>query len=199
MVRWHQMAETVMIHPSGGSQRQATTNAVGAEPVAVSRRLRRSYEAGHSPKLLVLVDDTEDCGKAVYYASRRAARIRAKLVLLRVIAPSYGELEWLSVAEVIRSEAQQEAQQLLDRFATLAQSVAAELPETVIRQGNNAREIFKLIESDEDIAVLVLAAGPSNKGPGPLVSELARTAGAYPVPIVIVPAHLGDAELDALS
>jgi hypothetical protein len=31
------------------------------------------------------------------------------------------------------------------------------------------------------------------------VSELARTAGAYPVPIVIVPAHLGDAELDALS
>ena len=198
MVPWHQMAETVMIHPSGGSQQQAT-NAVGAEPVPVSRRLRRSYEAGHSPKLLVLVDDTEDCGKAVYYASRRAARIRAKLVLLRVIAPSYGELEWLSVAEVIRSEAQQEAQQLLDRYATLAQSVAAELPETVIRQGNSAREIFKLIETDEDIAVLILAAGPSNKGPGPLVSELARTAGTYPVPIVIVPAHLGDAELDALS
>jgi nucleotide-binding universal stress UspA family protein len=194
MVRWHQMAETV------GSQQQAT-NAVGGEPVPVSRRLRRSYEAGHSPKLLVLVDDTEDCGKAVYYASRRAARIAAKLVLLRVIAPSYGELEWLSVAEVIRSEAQQDAQQLLDRYATFAQSVAAQLPETVIRQGNTntAREIFKLIETDEDIAVLVLAAGPSNKGPGPLVSELARTAGTYPVPIVIVPAHLGDAELDALS
>ena len=192
------MAETVMIPPSGGSQQQAT-NAVGAEPNHVSRRLRRSYEAGHSPKLLVLVDDTEDCGKAVYYASRRAARIGAKLVLLRVIAPSHGELEWLSVAEVIRSEAQQEAQLLLDRYATLAQSVAAELPETVIRQGNTAREIFKLIEVDEDIAVLVLAAGPSNKGPGPLVSELARTAGTYPVPIVIVPAHLGDTELDALS
>lgn len=192
------MAETVTIDLSGGSQQQAT-DAVGAEPVPVSRRLRRSYEAGHSPKLLVLVDDTEDCGKAVYYASRRAARIGAKLVLLRVIAPSYGELEWLSVAEVIRSEAQQDAQQLLDRYATFAQSVAAELPETVIRQGNAAREIFKLIETDEDIAVLVLAAGPSNKGPGPLVSELARTAGTYPVPIVIVPAHLGDAELDALS
>jgi nucleotide-binding universal stress UspA family protein len=192
------MAETLMTHASGGSPRQATTE-VGAEPVAVSRRLRRSYEAGHTPKLLVLVEDTEDCGKAVYYASRRAARIAAKLVLLRVIAPSYGELEWLSVAEVIRSEAQQDAQQLLDRYATLDRSVAAEVPETVIRQGITAREIFKLIETDEDIAVLVLAAGPSNKAPGPLVSELARTAGTYPVPIVIVPAHLGDAELDALS
>jgi hypothetical protein len=101
----------------------------------------------------------------------------------------------------LRSEAQQDAQQLLDRYATFAQSVAAELPETVIRQGNTntAREIFKLIETDEDIAVLVLAAGPSNKGPGPLVSELARTAGTYPVPIVIVPAHLGESSMRCLD
>jgi len=49
------------------------------------RKLRRSYEAGHNPKLLVLVDEMEDCGKAVYYASRRATRIGGKIVLLRVI------------------------------------------------------------------------------------------------------------------
>jgi hypothetical protein len=32
-----------------------------------------------------------------------------------------------------------------------------------------------------------------------LISDLARTAGAYPIPIVIVPAHLSERELDALS
>jgi nucleotide-binding universal stress UspA family protein len=165
----------------------------------VTRRLRRSYEVGHSPKLLVLVDDSEDCSKAVYYASRRAARIGANLVLLRIIEPSPGELAWLGVAEVMHSEAQQEAQQLLDRYAALVRSTTNNLPEMMIRQGEAAREIFKLIEAEEDIAMLVLAAGASNKGPGPLVSELARTAGTYPIPVVIVPAHLSHAELDALS
>jgi hypothetical protein len=72
-------------------------------------------------------------------------------------------------------------------------------PETAIRHGHTVEEIFKLIEADEDIAVLILAAGSSKKGPGPLVSDLARTAGTYPIPVVIVPAHLSDAELDALS
>ena len=47
--------------------------------------------------------------------------------------------------------------------------------------------------------MLVLAAGSSQKGPGPLVGELGRTAGTYPLPVVIVPAHLNEEELDALS
>ena len=37
-------------------------------------RKRRSYEAGHKPKFLVVIDDTEECDRAVYFASQRAAR-----------------------------------------------------------------------------------------------------------------------------
>jgi hypothetical protein len=47
--------------------------------------------------------------------------------------------------------------------------------------------------------MLVLAAGASHDNPGVLVADLARSAGSYPVPVVIVPAHLSDEELDALS
>ena len=47
--------------------------------------------------------------------------------------------------------------------------------------------------------MLVLAAGSSQTGPGPLIAELGRTAGTYPLPVVIVPAHLSEDELDALS
>ena len=38
-------------------------------------RRRRSYEAGHKPKLLVVVDDTAECDRAVYFAAgeRRAS------------------------------------------------------------------------------------------------------------------------------
>ena len=89
--------------------------------VAARRRLRRSYEAGHRPKFLVLVDDAEDCAKAVYYASRRAMRVAAA-------------------------------------------------------------EIFRLIQADEDISMLVLAAGTAHHSPGPLIAELGRTAGTYRFP-----------------
>jgi hypothetical protein len=45
----------------------------------------------------------------------------------------------------------------------------------------------------------VLAAGTGKEGPGPLVSNLAKTAGAFPIPVAIVPGHLSDEEIDASS
>ena len=72
-------------------------------------------------------------------------------------------------------------------------------PECVIREGEVSGEILRLIEEDEDIAILVLAAAADNEGPGPLVSSLGKTAGSFPVPIAIVPGHLTDEELDAMS
>ena len=154
-------------------------------PGPASRRKRRSYEAGHKPKFLVVVDDSAECDRAVYYASRRALRIGGNVVLLRVVDP--------------RAEALMEAQTLLDKYVDRANGMAGLTPQTVVREGADAEEIFRLIDADEDIARLVLAAGSTEKGPGALVSDLARTAGTYPIPIVIVPGHLTDEELDALS
>jgi hypothetical protein len=56
-----------------------------------------------------------------------------------------------------------------------------------------------LIEDDEDIAILVLAAGSGKEGPGPLVSALVKTAGEYPIPVAIVPGNLSDEDLDSMS
>ena len=69
----------------------------------------------------------------------------------------------------------------------------------MIREGDTPEQIVKLIEEDEDISVLVLAAGLGTEGPGPLVSTLGKTVGTFPIPIAIVPGHLVDEELDAMS
>ena len=68
-------------------------------------RRRRSYEAGHKPKLLVVIDDTEECDRAVYFASRRAARIGGNVVILRVIETHDQGQQWLGVADIMRAEA----------------------------------------------------------------------------------------------
>jgi len=162
-------------------------------------RKRRSYEAGHRPKLLVVIDDTEECDRAVYFASRRAARIGGEVVMLRVIETHDQSQQWLGVADVMRAEAHEEAEAQLDKYVARARSIAGITPERVVREGDKAEEILRLIDEDEDIFILALAAGIGSEGPGPLVTTIGRTAGDFPIPIAIVPGHLTDDEIDALS
>src|SRR5260370_1330800 len=46
---------------------------------------RQSYETGHKPKCLVIVDDTAEWDRAVYYASRWAIRGGRRVGMPRVI------------------------------------------------------------------------------------------------------------------
>src|ERR1700694_33854 len=160
---------------------------------------RRSYETGHKPKCLVIVDDTAEWDRAVYYASRWAIRVDGGVVMLRIIETEDQNQQWLGVADIMRAEAHEEANAALDKAAGRANGVAGITPERAIREGPPIEEILKLIDEDEDIAILVLAAGTEAEGPGPLVSNIGHTAGQFPIPVAIVPGHLSDAELDALS
>jgi hypothetical protein len=162
-------------------------------------RQRRSYESGHKPKYLVIVDDSPECDRAIYYAARRVSRIGVGMIMLRVIDIEDRNQQWLGVADIMRAEAYEEANEALDRATGRASNVAGITPERAIREGSWTEQILKLIDEDEDIAILILAAGTAKEGPGPLVTAIARTAGEFPIPLAIVPGHLSDEELDALS
>ncbi len=162
-------------------------------------RKRRSYESGHKAKYLVVIDDSSECDRAVYYAARRAARTNGGMIMLRVIETGDRNQQWLGVADIMRAEAHEAANAALDRAAGRANAVAGITPGRAIREGDPSAEILALIDEDEDIAILVLAAGTETEGPGPLVSGIGKTAGQFPIPVAIVPGHLSDEELDALS
>jgi nucleotide-binding universal stress UspA family protein len=160
---------------------------------------RRSYEPGHRPKFLAIADDTPECSRAVRYATRRVARTGSKLVLLTIIPPQEAP-QLLGVAALMKAEAEAEAQELLDGYVAQAQAIASVVPETALRSGDRAAAIRDLIAKDEDIAVLVLAAGTGKEGPGPLVELLAgKASGSFPIPIAIVPGHLTDEEIDSMA
>ena len=160
---------------------------------------RRSYETGHRPKFLAVVDDSAECAKAVRFAARRCARVGAAMVLLGVVTPPEHET-WLGVGEVMQAEAEEEAEKLIDAAAAAVRALAGIEPEKIVRTGDKADEVVKLIEADEDISLLVLAAGTGRDGPGPLVSALAgKSAGTFPIPVAIVPGFLEDEEIDALA
>ncbi|HEY5167523.1 MAG TPA: universal stress protein [Pseudolabrys sp.] len=160
---------------------------------------RSSYEIGHKRKYLVVIDDTEECDRAVYWAAKRAGRTKSQIVMLRVLETGERNQQWLGVADIMRAEALEAANAALDKYAARTKQIARIKPDRVIREGNTAEEIAKLIDEDADIGILVLAAGTGKDGPGPLVSDIAKTAGTFPIPVAIVPGHLSDDDLEAMS
>jgi nucleotide-binding universal stress UspA family protein len=119
---------------------------------------RKSTAAGHRRKFLVVVDETPECTRALHFAARRALHTGGALLLLYVIVPSEFT-QWSGVENIMRAEAMEEAEKTLARFADMARQHSLVEPEMVIREGNRSEEIVRLIEADEDIAILVLAAG----------------------------------------
>ena len=162
----------------------------------VSRRLSR--EAGHRRKFLAIVDETPECERAIAYAGRRAKSTGGMLVLLFVI-DSADFQQWLGVEQIMREEARNAASAALDAQAATVREMIGLEPELVIREGVPIEEIHKLIEEDQDIAILVLAAGNAKEGPGPLVSSVAGKGAAFPIPVTVVPLNLSDEDIESLA
>src|SRR6201996_3649023 len=160
---------------------------------------RRSYETGHRPKCLVVVDETAEWDRAVYYASRGALRVGGGVVMLRIIEIEDQNQQWLGVADIMRAEAQEDADAALDRAAGRTNRIAAITPERVIREGDPIEQILDVIDGDADIAMLVLAANPGAEGPGPIVTMIAGVVGSFPIPVMMISGDLDEADIDALS
>jgi nucleotide-binding universal stress UspA family protein len=99
----------------------------------------------------------------------------------------------------MREEAVAAANAALDKAATKVREKLGIEPELVVREGAPTEEITKLIEEDQDIAILVLAAGSSKEGPGPLVSSIAGKTAAFPIPVTVVPLNLSDEDIESLA
>lgn len=163
---------------------------------------RRVYEQGHLRKFLVIVDDLPEVETALYFAASRIEHSSGQLVMLYVIEPQDYQ-HWVGVRQVQLEEETNKAKAVfrLNRRKLNNAGFEAIVCEEVIREGKKADEILKLIDQDEDIAVLVLGAASDAKGPGPLVSSLAagKAAGTYPIPITIVPGDLSLDDVRALA
>lgn len=148
-------------------------------------------------KFMVVVDETPECMNALRFAARRAQKTGGGVVMLYVIAPDDFQ-HWMGVAELMRQEARDAAEQRLSELATELHDLSGVTPEFVIREGNRAEEVLALIEEDVEVGVLVLGAG-EGESPGPLVSQLvSRMGGRMPIPVTVVPGAMSMERIDAV-
>ena len=152
----------------------------------------------HRSKFLVIVDDSEELAVAVRFASMRALNTKGGIVLLKIIEHSDPQ-HWQSVEEIILQEAREEAQEKLKKWSKIINDLSGITPELCVKEGIASEKIIEVLEDDDAVRFLVLAASSGEK-PGPLVSVLAgQKSGKLPVPIVIVPQDLSDEAIDDLA
>lgn len=147
-------------------------------------------------KFLVVIDKTPECRVAVRFAARRAQHTAGRMTLLCVTAP-VDFSQWGGVEEIMMDEAHQDAEALVYDAAKTINELTGLVPELIIEHGEAAESLMELIRRDRDISILVLAAGTSKDGPGPLVKLFATKVQA--IPVTIVPGNLSDAEVDELA
>lgn len=148
---------------------------------------------------LVVVDESPEMGNALRYACRRAKRTGGRVALLYVMPPPEGQT-WGGVADLMRQEARQKAEQVVARHVDVVADMTGLPPAIHIREGMARDELIKLLAEERSISVLVLAASSSNEGPGPLVSAFTGRSGSQlRIPLTIVPGALSEAEIDAIA
>ena len=100
----------------------------------------------------------------------------------------------------MREERREEAERILQGLASDVNDLTGSMPVLYLREGKPVDELEKLIQEEPNIRILVLGAGTSKKGPGPLVASLVgKFSGQFPIPITVVPGNLSLEQVDALT
>lgn len=149
-------------------------------------------------KFLVVLDDSRECLNAMRFAAMRAAHTGGGVAVLSVIPPDEFN-HWIGVGDIMREEARERIHAHFEVFAKWMRDKQGVDPELIIREGDAVAEILAQVKDDPDIGVLVLGAAEDKKGPGPLVSNLTRSAGTLPIPITIVPGDLSKERLELIT
>src|SRR5579859_2013675 len=124
----------------------------------------------HERVFLVVVDDSPELQVALRYASLRALHTGGRVALLHVVEPTDRQ-HWMALESLMRDEKRQEAEQLMERYASEVATQTGSLPAVYIREGMVRDELLTLIDEDPSISILVLAASAAAEaGPGPLIS-----------------------------
>ncbi len=159
-------------------------------------------EEQHTPppgKFLVCVDKSDVSRVALHFACVKAKKRGGLVDMLHVIEPPADFQGLAAVAEKIREERREEAEELMQALAEEAGKVGI-TPSILLREGSIGEQIIEVAQEDFDINMLVLGASPSGSGSGRIISWLAGQLGdKLLIPLMLVPGNLTEQQIEELS
>ena len=141
--------------------------------------------------ILVIADDSPEMEIALEYACARSKKTSRKIIIATFIEP-LDVLTTQGVTEIMKNEAREEAENLLQKAASHVKNKTGEMPLWHLEKGETIAELKKLLEEEEKINVLVLAANsdPKNKESNMIINSLvSQEITNIKVPVMIVPGN----------
>ena len=141
--------------------------------------------------ILVIADNSPEMEIALEYACARSKKTGRKIIIVTFIEP-LDVLTTQGVTEIMKNEAREEAEKLLNKASSYVKNKTGDIPALAMREGETITELKKLIEEEENINVLVLAANsdPKNKKSNVIINSLvSQEITDMRVPVMIVPGN----------
>ncbi len=170
--------------------------------MAVATTVNHSIVGRESGReFLVVIDDSEELASVIRYTCNRARHTGGKVALLYVIDMEQDRefQHWQFVGNLLEQEAQEAAENVLNRHAQQIKRDSGSDPIQYIRNGKTRNELFSLVQEHPEISILVLGSATGEK-PGPLVEAVTgKFAGQLGIPVTVVPGSLSEDEIDRLT
>lgn len=165
------------------------------ENVERSKKGRR----GDGGVYLVMADESEEFSVALRYAARMAENNRGRLAILYV-SDLQDFQHWGNIESKMRRELRERSETQLWSVAKKVNDLNGMMPILYVAEGDRSDALVDVINGDLSIKMLVLAAGTSPSGPGPLVSYFTgKGISRLRIPLVVVPGHLEPQKIDAIA
>ena len=149
--------------------------------------------------ILVIADGSKEMEVALQYACARAKKTNRKVIIATFIEP-LDVLTTQGVTEIMQNEAREEAELKLQQASRIVKESTGIMPVLHVRKGEVIPELIKLIEEEENINVLVLAANVDEKGPGPIISSLvSKEYSRLRIPVMIVPGNFSKDHISLIT
>ena len=150
-------------------------------------------------KFLIVIDESKELEKAIYFAANRAIHTEGELSLLYIVDPAVNA-QWSRIENLIEQEATSEAKKLCRIWSQKIKSRFGIESEVIIKIGDRCEELLKLVEEDKNIRFLVLASSANNEEPGPLIKALTgKKIKDLSIPMVVIPGSLSEKEIDLIA
>lgn len=151
--------------------------------------------------ILVIADNSEEMNIALEYACARSKKTGRKIIIATFIEP-LDVLTTQGVLEIMKNEAREEAEKTLHKAATTVKNSTGIIPILHTREGEIISELKKLIEEEQNINVLVLAANTDDKAknPGPIINALVtKEISTLRIPVMIVPGNFSTEHISQIT
>ncbi len=154
---------------------------------------------GDGGTYLIVADETEEFNVALRYAARMAKSNRGNLGILSVMNLNDVQ-QWNNIESMMRHELREQTEKYIWAVAKRVNELNGMIPALYIHEGIHNDVLVDLINGDDSIQMLILGAGTSIAGPGPLVSYFTgKGLGRLKIPVLVVPGHLEPQKIDAIT